>query len=81
MKKVRTKELKCSLVITVALIGLITVLGITVVNFNSNASAQGSQGLQRFCPPSHQCSCIHGIFSDYDPQTGKVFTLNNGCIE
>ncbi len=81
MKNVRTKELKCSLVIAVALIGQTIVLGITLVNFNTNASAQGSQGLQRVCPPSHQCSCINGIFRDYDPQTGKVFTLNNGCVE
>jgi hypothetical protein len=77
-----TKRIDSALVIAVALIGL----GITLASFSFSmyAFAQGSQGLQglqRICPQGHQCSCINGIFRDYDPQTGKVFTLNNGCIE
>jgi hypothetical protein len=72
-----TKRIDSILVIAVALIGL----GITLASFSMYAFAQGGQGLQRICPQGHQCSCINGIFRDYDPQTGKVFTLNNGCIE
>ncbi|HEY1248903.1 MAG TPA: hypothetical protein VGE97_07950 [Nitrososphaera sp.] len=61
----------------------LTLVSVTPPSNMVQTKQQTAFALDTLCPPDHECHCTPatGVYHDYDPSTGQVFNINNGCID
>jgi hypothetical protein len=71
-----------SIMATSEVVAIVAVLG-AMATIAASINNNDAFALDTACPLGHQCHCIAatGVYYDFDPGTGRIFSINTGCME
>jgi hypothetical protein len=75
--------MKNKLTMTIAMVVMAAGVLVGMATIPASISSNNAFALDALCPPGHQCHCIvaTGVYYDFDPETGRMFSINTGCTD